>query len=108
MRKDIVEKLKHENRIRKAGDIGTLALAYKNIEKASAEDYMGSGIILSISNINFDRSVIVQDVLITDGLSPDTIAAIARDIKRSYLDKVTLVSSSFQCKVEDVAEKKSV
>lgn len=45
---------------------------------------MASGVTITINNINKTNSTIVEEVMIADGLSPETIAAIKADIKRSY------------------------
>lgn len=78
--------LRNELRVNKACDIYALAEAYRNIDKCGQDRYMASAVTIIIKNINTKASnnVVIEEVAITDGLSPATIAAIKADIKRSY------------------------
>lgn len=78
------EILKHENRVMKASQLLTLNSAYRNIDKCSIEKYLASGITITIKNINKQNNVICEEFIINDGLSPETIEAIKKDIERSY------------------------
>jgi len=73
-----------KNRILKANDITVLANAFKNIDKTSSNRYMASGVTITINNINKEGFNIVEEFMIVDGLSQETINAIKNDIKRSY------------------------
>jgi len=66
----------------KASDILTLAKAYKDIKKADKQRYMASGVIITIQNLS--GTVIVESVMISDGLSDATISALQADIKATY------------------------
>lgn len=66
----------------KAMDIGTLKEAYMAIDKDGRPKYMASGVIIILRNLSGD--VILGPVMITDGLSDATIAAIKADIKATY------------------------
>jgi hypothetical protein len=81
---DKLKALQNEVRVLKASQLFVLTDAYRKIDKCGQDRYMGSGITLTIKNINKDNNVIVEEVIITDGLSPETIAAIKADLKRSY------------------------
>lgn len=83
-------RLAHQLRVCKAGDISTLAIAYKHMDKTSSDRYMASGVTITIKNINANDEVIVEEVLISDGLSKETIEAIKADIKRSYDMRLSL------------------
>jgi len=77
-------KLQNELRVLKASAQYARAEAYRNIDKAGQDRYMASAVTITIKNINSDKNIIVEEVAISDGLSPATIAAIKADIKRSY------------------------
>lgn len=57
-------------------------LASKAVEKASADHLMASGAVLTITALGGRE--IVDCVVIRDGLSNETIAAIKSDLMRSY------------------------
>lgn len=78
------KELQEELAIIKARDIIALDSAYRNINKANIETYLGSGIRITVKNINKTNNVICNEFMISDGLSPDTIKAIKEDIKRSF------------------------
>lgn len=56
--------------------------AQSEIKKASTDHLMASGAIVSVAALG--GRVIMGPVLIHDGLSPETIAAIQNDLHRSY------------------------
>jgi hypothetical protein len=56
--------------------------ASAEIHKASTDRLMASGCLLQLTDIGGKE--IINPILIKDGLSPDTIAAIKKDIQRSY------------------------
>ena len=76
--------LQNKYRQQRAHDIATLKYGHINITKANQDKYNGSGVTITIKNINQDNNVIVEEVMIIDGLSDDTIACIQADIKRTY------------------------
>jgi hypothetical protein len=56
--------------------------ANANIGKADTKRFMGSGVLLQLTAIGGKE--IINPVMIKDGLSDATIAAIKSDLKRSY------------------------
>lgn len=62
-------------------------LASNAVERASANHLMASGAVLTITALGGRE--IIDSVVIRDGLSKETIAAIKADLKRSY-DLATL------------------
>jgi hypothetical protein len=52
------------------------------LKKLSTDHMMASGVVLSITRLG--GAVGIQPVMIHDGLSLETIAAISKDIQRSY------------------------
>ena len=79
--------IEHRLRVAKATDILTLAQAHKNVEKATVERYSLSAIMLTIRDINNPCNIIMEEVAIS-GLSPNTIAALQADIKRTYDERI--------------------
>lgn len=55
--------------------------AYTDIGKASTDHLMASGVLLQLTALGGRE--IIRPVVIRDGLSPDTIECLKRDIKRS-------------------------
>lgn len=66
----------------KAQDIGRLSHSHKIVGTLTTDKYMASGLIVTIKDLN--GNVVMDETLIADGLSPDTIASIRADIKRTY------------------------
>lgn len=56
--------------------------ANQSIDKASQKHMMASGVLLQLSAVGGKE--IINPVMIKDGLSDATIAAIKEDLKRSY------------------------
>lgn len=56
--------------------------AQKEVEKLKIENLMGSGVLLQFSFLGGKQAI--TPVVIKDGLSQNTIAAIQADLKRSY------------------------
>lgn len=56
--------------------------ATKELEKASTDSLMASGVTLQLTALGGRK--IIDAVLIRDGLSPATVAAIKADLKRSF------------------------
>lgn len=67
----------------------TLGTAFDAIPKAGTDIYMGSGVILQIHAIGGKE--IIPAVMIRDGFSRETIAAIQSDLARSF-EFATLVN----------------
>ena len=64
-----------------AQDVLTYRMAYEQIAKANQTRFMASGVILSLTALG--NKELVEPVMIADGLSAATIAAIQDDIRRS-------------------------
>jgi len=77
------KELQHKVRVLEASQLNRRANAIRNIDKCG-EKYLASAVTLAIRNINRDNTVIIEEVCIDDGLSADTIAALKRDLIRSY------------------------
>jgi hypothetical protein len=60
----------------------TYAFANQSIDKTSTDYLMCSGVLLELTGIGGKE--FINPVMIKDGLSKTTIAAIKEDIKRSY------------------------
>jgi hypothetical protein len=60
--------------------------AHRGIDKASVKHRMGSGVLLQLSGLGGKE--IILPVMIRDGLSDETIAAIKADLVRSYAGAV--------------------
>jgi len=58
------------------------AYAQSEIDKASTAKMMASGVLLQLTALGGRE--IISPVVIRDGLSPETIAAIKADLHRSY------------------------
>lgn len=58
------------------------AIACNNLISASTDRLTGSGAVITISALGGRH--IIDSVVIRDGLSPETIAALRNDLKRSY------------------------
>lgn len=65
-----------------AYQIHTHYFASTELDKFGIDKMMGSGVILELSTLG-GRTVLTP-VMISDGLSPETIAAIKADLVRSY------------------------
>lgn len=65
-----------------AGQAHVYHFAGHEIEKLSIDKLMGSGVIITMTVLGGRAGM--GPTLIRDGLSPETIAAIKADLKRSY------------------------
>lgn len=74
-----IAKLQAELRAYKAEDVYTMRLAYDELAKLTKSRFMASGLILHITDPG-GREVL-QPVMIKDGFSDSTIAAIQADLK---------------------------
>ncbi|MDA3806548.1 MAG: hypothetical protein PF440_01430 [Thiomicrorhabdus sp.] len=84
-----VQKLEHENRILNASKPVVLSKAFNKIDTAGSVKYFGSGVTITIKNINTTNNVICEEFCIFDGLSSETIEAIKRDILKSAKANLT-------------------
>jgi hypothetical protein len=60
----------------------TCYYALSDLKKLSTDHMMASGVVISITKIG--GGIGIKPVMIRDGLSLETIAAISNDLKRSY------------------------
>lgn len=58
------------------------------IEKFTTEYLFGGGVMLELTALGGKRKT--SPVIIRDGLSPETVAAIQEDLRRSYKDAIRL------------------
>lgn len=65
-----------------AASPSTYSTASRDLSKASTDHLMASGVVVTITALG--GRVITPPVLIRDGLSHDTIAALQADIARSF------------------------
>lgn len=65
-----------------AGQVCVYSFASQAVSRASTAHMMSSGVMLTLTALGGRE--IISPVLIRDGLSDETIAAIKRDLKRSY------------------------
>jgi len=65
-----------------AGQAHVYGFASREINKASTEHMIASGVVLTLTALGGRE--IIKPVLIRDGLSNETIEAIRRDLTRSY------------------------
>lgn len=72
----------------RAFDILTLAHAHKAVSGLSSKKYMASGLILQITDLS--GNVVLGPVAISNGLSPETIAAIQADIAATHADRLSI------------------
>lgn len=86
-----MDELEREIELIKVDNIHRLTDAYKNIEKCTDKNYMASAITITIKNINQKNFIVCEEFSIADGLSPETVEAIKRDIKRTYDLKMSFI-----------------
>lgn len=65
-----------------AGQAHTYAFAEMGIEDANTSRMLGSGVVLTITALG--GAELCRPVLIRDGLSEESIAALKSDLRRSY------------------------
>ena len=73
----------------KAQLASTLGEAFDNLPKAGGETLMGSAAVLSINKLGGGQ--IVRPVAIRDGLTPESVLSLQRDVARSF-ESATLVN----------------
>ena len=76
-----LQKLRLENLILKASSNTTRYYAKKDLNTKDSSSYMASGLILEIKNLS--GVTVVGPVMISDGLSRESIDALIQDIDRS-------------------------
>ena len=84
MKKSTISEVKNKLRILEASQLFRICDAVRNIEKCNTNAYMGSAVTMTIRNLRDDKNVVIEEVVINDGLSAETIQAIQRDLRRSY------------------------
>lgn len=72
-----------------AGQVHTYHFASEGLRKANTTALAGSGVVLMITALGGRE--IVGPTLIRGGLSDETIAALRKDLKRSYYDAIAFV-----------------
>lgn len=89
--KETKKQLKRKLQILESDNFYALAKAYENIDRCNTNNFMASGVTITIKNINKDNPIICEEFCILDGLSDETIEAIKKDIKRSYDLKMSYI-----------------
>lgn len=77
--------------------INRLASAFNEVEQASVDRFMASGVIITITALGGRE--LISPVLIRDGLSHATIEAIKADLVRSYKLHTAYHSGEFRLAV---------
>lgn len=89
--KETRKELKRKLQITESDSFYALTNAYKNIDSCTTDNFMASGVTITIKNINKNNPIICEEFCIIDGLSEETIKAIKKDIKRSYDLKMSFI-----------------
>lgn len=100
MKKIIKRNIKKDLENSLASSLHKLIQAYTNIKRATKNRYMGSGILITIKNINQSNDTICEEFMIKDGLSDATIKAIQDDIIYSFKNDVWLSQANALIKKE--------
>jgi hypothetical protein len=106
MKKPIKRNIKKDLEQSLAGSLHRLVQAYTNIKKTTKDKYMGSGILITIKNINQSNDEICEEFMIKDGLSDATIKAIQDDIIYSFKNDVWLKNANNLVKKETPKEER--
>lgn len=83
-----IEELENKLRSAEAYQVHKLHFASYALDKISTDKMGGSGVIISITTLN--GKPIVDPTVISDGLSPETIAALQADMRRSFEERTEL------------------
>ena len=83
-----IEELENKLRSAEAYQAHKLHFASYALDKISTDRMGGSGVIISITYLS--GKPIVDPTVISDGLSPETIAALQADMRRSFEERVEL------------------
>ena len=80
--KQRIEELENKLRSAEAYQVHKLHFASYALDKLSTDRMYGSGVIISITSLS--GKPLVDPTVISDGLSPETIAALQADMRRSF------------------------
>ena len=80
-----IEELENKLRSAEAYQVHKLHFASYALDKISTDKMGGSGVIISITTLN--GKPIVDPTVISGGLSPETIAALQADMRRSFEER---------------------
>ena len=83
-----IEELENKLRSAEAYQVHKLHFAPYALDKLSTDKMCGSGVIISITSLG--GKSIVDPTVISDGLSPETIAALQADMRRSFEKRMEL------------------
>ena len=83
-----IEELENKLRSAEAYQVHKLHFASYALDKVSTDRMGGSGVIISITSLN--GKPIVDPTGISDGLSPETVAALQADMRRSFEKRMEL------------------
>ena len=83
-----IEELENKLRSAEAYQVHKLHFASYALDKISTDKMCGSGVIISITSLG--GKPIVDPTVISDGLSPETIAALQADMRRSFENRTEL------------------
>ena len=82
-----IDSLEHQLFVSRAQDVGTMANARRNIDRAG-DRLMASACIVTIRDLS--GKIIVDSFAVTDGLSEVTIACIKGEIDRTIQQRLAL------------------
>lgn len=97
--KDTKESLKQKIMHLEAQLASTYFFADASLEKAGQKYFMASGVVLQLTALN-GKEIIIP-VMIKNGLSDETIAAIRADLARSFIEATGFVPSGARKKQEE-------
>ena len=80
--KQRIEELENKLRGAEAYQVHKLHFASYALDKLSTDTMYGSGVIINITSLSGKQ--LVDPTVISDGLSPETIAALQADMRRSF------------------------
>ena len=83
-----IEELENKLRSAQAYQVHKLHFASYALDKLSTDKMFGSGVIISITSLSGEE--LVEPAVISNGLSPETIAALQADMRRSFERRIEL------------------
>ena len=83
-----IEELENKLRSAQAYQVHKLHFASYALDKLSTDKMLGSGVIISITYLSGKE--IFEPTMISNGLSPETIAALQADMRRSFESRIEL------------------
>ena len=83
--------LKNKLRLLNAGSFTTLAKAINSIESCGRTRYTASGVTITIKDLSDTDNIIVEEFMITDGLSDESIKALKNDLISTYKYKKSMI-----------------